>query len=276
MKRWFGYILFGLGAIVLFLYLLFPAKSVKDYIAYQMRRIDPQLTLTAIDPLLAVPPGIKLQNANIWIDKTPLIQLESLSLFPRIRTLFNSQRTFRFHGKAYEGEAKGELLLAKDEKWRIKGTGDGFQARLIPMASMTSQGTFSGTIASKFEISSDHGTFNLNIVDGAFTLAEPFLEIKSINFTQITLDAEIEQSRVKIKKGQIKGSEINGDLVGQVMLRRPIHESILDISGLIKPHPLFLAELRKKLPPGFLSEQIVRKGITFKIGGTIKKPEMAF
>lgn len=276
MKRWLGYILFSLGAVVLFLYLLFPAKSVKNYIAYQIRQIDPQLRLTAKDPFLRLPPGIKLIDADIRFDKTPLIRLESLSLFPRILTLFTSQRTFRFRGSAYEGETKGELFLAKEEKWRIKGTGDGFQAELIPVAALTSQGTLSGTVAGKYEFSTDQSILNLTILEGAFTLAKPFLEIKSISFAQLTLDAEIEQSRMQIKKAQITGSEINGDLTGQVMLRRPLNDSILDISGLIKPHPLFLAELRKKLPSGFLSDQIVKKGITFKIGGTVKEPEMTF
>ncbi len=276
MKRWLGYILFSLGAVVLFLYLLFPAKSVKDYIAYQMRRIDPQLTLTAKDPLLRLPPGIKLQDADIRFDKKPLIRLESLSLFPRILTLFTSQRTFRFRGRAYQGETTGDLFLAKDGKWRIKGTGSGFQAELTPAVAWTSQGSLSGTVAGKYEFSVVQGTLSATISNGAFTLTEPLLEIKSIDFTQLTLDAEIEQSRMKIKKVQITGPEINGDLAGQVMLRRPLNDSILDISGLIKPHPLFLAELRKKLPPGFLSDQIVKKGITFKIGGTVKEPEMTF
>ncbi len=277
MKRWLGYILFGLGAIAVFLYLLFPAKSVKAYIADQIRQFDPQLRLTAEDPVLRLPPGIKLRDADIHFDKTPFFRWESLSFFPRIQTLFADQQKFRYQGRAYQGEAAGDLFLAKEEKWRIKGAGEGFQAELMPLAALVPQGSLTGTVAGQYDFTLDQqGTLNLTIANGSFTLSEPLLEIEVINFDQLTLDAVIEQDQMRIKTVQMSGPEINGDLTGQVILKSPLNDSLLNLTGTIKPHPLFLANLRKKLPPGLLSDQIAQKGVLFKINGTVKLPEVSF
>lgn len=276
MKRWLGYILFGMCAVVVFLYVLFPAKSVKAYIAHQINQIDPQLELTAGDPFLRLPPGIKLRDASITFNKAPLIRLESLSFFPRIRTLLASEQAFGYLGRAYQGETSGELFLAKEGTWRINGSGEGFQTELMPIAALIPQGTLSGSVAGQFDFSANQGTINLTLDEGALTLAEPLLEIESINFTQLTLDAIVDGNQMQVKEVQMTGPEINGNLTGKVTFKRPLNDSILNISGMIKPHPLFLADLRKKLPPGILSDQIAQKGITFNINGTVREPQLSF
>lgn len=277
MKRWLGYIFFGIGAIAVFLYLLFPAKSVKAYIAYQIRQLDPQLRLTAEDPVLRLPPGIKLHDADIHFNEIPLIRWESLSFFPRIKTLFADPRTYRYRGRAYQGEATGDLFLAKDEKWRIKGGGEGFQAELMPLAALVPQGSLTGTVAGQYDLTLDQqGTLNLTITNGSIILNEPLLGIEAINFDQFTLDTVIEQDQVRIKAIQMSGPEINGELTGQITLKHPLNNSLLNLTGTIKPHPLFLADLRKKLPPGLLSDKIAQKGVLFKIKGTMKIPEVSF
>ena len=277
MKQWLGYILFGIGAVVVFLYLLFPAKSVKAYFAYKVAQIDPQLRLTAKDPILRLPPGIKLRNAEILFDKTPLIRWESLSFFPRINAIFSPQKIVRYRGRAYQGEATGDVFLVSKDDWRIKGAGDGFQAELMPLATIIPQGSLTGTIAGRYDLTLDHqGTLGLAVSNGSLTLNEPLLQVEAVNFDQVTLDAVIEQDQIRINAVQMTGPDINCDLAGQVILRRPLDDSIIDITGTIKPHPLFLADLRKKLPPGFLSDQIAQKGVAIKINGTIKTPEVSF
>ena len=267
----------ALGPWLVFLYLLFPAKSVKAYIGHKIRQIDPQLRLTAEDPVLRLPPGIKLRDADIRLDKTPLIRWESLSFFPQFATLFTSQKSFRYRGRAYQGEATGDLFLAKDGKWRIKGDGKGFQAELMPVAALSPQGSLTGTVEGVYDLTLDQqGTLNLTIANGSLTLNKPMLEIEAINFDQLSLDAVIEQDQMRIKAMQMTGPEINGDLTGQIILKRPFDDSILNMTGTIKPHPLFLADLRKKLPAGFLSDQIAKKGVSFTINGTVKTPEVSF
>jgi|GEM_PF-5045265 len=276
MKRWPGYILFGIGAVAVFLYLLFPAKSIKAYIAYHISQIDPRLRFTAKDPVLRLPPGVRLHDANIHFDKIPLIRWESLSFFPRANTLFADQRTYRYRGRAYQGEATGDLFLAKGEKWRIKGAGEGFQAELTPLAALMPQAMLEGTVTGTYDFTRDEqDTLSLTVASGSFILNEPLLEIEAVTFDLLTLDMVIEKEHIWIKTMQMNGPEINGDLTGEIIIRRPLHESLLHLTGMIRPHPLFLAELRKKLPPGFLSDRIAKKGLTFTIGGTVKTPEVS-
>jgi type II secretion system protein N len=108
-----------LGAYIIaiamfFLYVLFPSNALKEYLAYRLSEITPdiQVKIEHADP--AFPPGVKLQHVGFYQRDAAIGRLESIKITRDIFALFRPGAVYSFKGRAYDGELSGKAQIAGD------------------------------------------------------------------------------------------------------------------------------------------------------------------
>jgi len=103
-------------------------------------------------------------------------------------------------------------------------------------------------------------------------LAISFINLGQANFSEINIDATLNQQDLSVNQFTLKGMQIDGQLSGTITLKDPIYKSVLNLRGMIQLHPKFLQTLPSNLIPGKLYG---KNGLPFSISGTFDKPDFS-
>ncbi len=88
------YCVFVIATVVFFIYFLFPSEVVKEHIAFNLSKIDPDFNIS-IDYLNPVfPPGLRLHNVSLYHLHDTLIEIEQIRITPELLSFFGSSFTF--------------------------------------------------------------------------------------------------------------------------------------------------------------------------------------
>ena len=107
-KRLF-YIAYTLVAIGCFLYFLFPSETFKEAVSGYLSRTLPayQIKIDRLRPVLPLGLGFSpvavMQNKRLWV------QIDTLTVSPRLATLLSPRKTINFSGAAYQGDLRGHI-----------------------------------------------------------------------------------------------------------------------------------------------------------------------
>jgi type II secretion system protein N len=267
-------------ATALFLYLRFPADTVKDFISAKVSQSTPgmEVTIEKLSPKL--PTGTTLENVELEYEKQLLLTVEQAKISARPSTLMGNNKAVSYLLSTSGGEVKGRAIFMND----VAGPSVDVKARFssIQLGDIPAIETFSGY---KIEGILD-GIVNVNgsdrngtaqtaftISQCAINLVQPLLGLEKLNFQLIEIELAMIGQRVRVKKCNLNGEEVDGRITGSLTVRNPYGLTRLNLSGVLKPQPAFSAKLSKKIPVALLSgTNIQRKGIPFKITGTIDRP----
>jgi type II secretion system protein N len=104
-------------------------------------------------------------------------------------------------------------------------------------------------------------------------LQVPLINLIELAFINIEADIGFKNRQFQINQCLFKGQQMDGKLSGTITLKNPPGESLLNLTGMIKPHHFFLADLRKSLPANFIPKKRPgSSGFPVRIMGTIEKP----
>jgi len=104
-------------------------------------------------------------------------------------------------------------------------------------------------------------------------LSTPILNMKSLRFRDIQTDMSINNKNLIIKRCIVKGVQMDGQISGSIVFRNDVGKSILNLTGAIKPHHLFLAGIGKGISSIFFPKNKTgEKSLFFGVSGTFEKP----
>jgi len=293
LKKIFLYSIYIIGIIIFFLYYLFPSDIIKKYIISKAKEANPNIIIRIDQVKPSFPPGLKFYKVEFLQEENPLADIENLKVMPNLMTLFKSEIRFTFKGESCKGTIKGKGSVVKsDNPDSVQGLMidtdlSGIQIKDIK-GIKTSDYKVSGilngnilynskdpaeTVVSKLSISDCN--LNLAPLSKKMGLLAPLFNVGNFTFKNVDANITLNKSRtLQIKEFTVKGTQINGNLSGSVMLKTPSEKSMLNLTGDIKPHPSFIATLGNmgalinKANPGRGNDG----GIPFKITGTIENP----
>jgi type II secretion system protein N len=90
--KWIAYAAYGIVASILFLYLLFPAERVKEYLIYTAGKHFPDVNVAMETVRLAFPPGLKMKSLTVHRNEQPLLQAPQAHVRPALLSLFRSAK----------------------------------------------------------------------------------------------------------------------------------------------------------------------------------------
>jgi len=289
-KKWFGYIFYFLIVTAGFLYLRFPSDVIKDYVMSTANRpnIPVVLSMNRVTPWPTL--GLKVEDAEVSLNGTPahtLFKADSLIVRPEIWSFIKGDQKYSFTCRAYGGHAKGYVQFLKRDmtppfhaEMELQDVQIGGHAYLEELAGRRIQGRLTGNLyysGKTDNLVSGDGGANLRLVDGAIELLLPLLELDSIAFNQIVIDAVLKKKMITVARCELSGPQLKGNLSGDISVRDQFEKSSLDLRGELEPFAAFFTGAEGSSGAmNILKKRLKRGTLSFIIRGTLREPKIRF
>jgi type II secretion system protein N len=270
----------ALTALAVFLYLRFPADMLKELISTQVSQSAPGVSIDIEKLSPNFPTGVTLTNIDLRYQNQNIFKADEATIAARLSTLVSDQKSIAYTFLTSGGTIKGRTTFRADDN----GSGidlfarfNSIQLKEIPAIKVFSGYDVAGILDGSASIngsdqnSSSQAVFNIS--ECTLKLIQPLFGLEKLNFQLIEVELDMRGQRAIIKKCDLNGDEVDGRITGSLTVRKPYGQTRLNLSGVLKPQPDFSARLSKMIPVALLSgTNIQRKGIPFKITGTIDSP----
>lgn len=279
------YALYTLVVTGVFLYYLFPSESVRAFVGYQVNRADPSLELTIESVTPTLPPGLTFRSALLFQRSEPVAAASRLKVTPALTTLFGPEIALGFKGEVYGGALTGNMVLDRTKQRseppvraltaNIVGLQVGRLHALRRVPGYDVSGTLNGAVSYRRTDDGENGDIRLALTDLTVRPETPLFNITDVTFNQVQAEAVLEPGRrLEIRQCTLAGPQVNGTLSGAIRVADDPGQSALDLTGTLKPHPGFLAEIGQGFPASLLLKNRSggAGGISFRIRGTIQNP----
>lgn len=277
-KRVLAYAAYAFAVAAIFAFLLFPDRAVRDLVEKSAGHIHPDMTVRLADVDLSLLPGVNLQNLSIFFGDQHYGDVRYLRVSPSFLTLLGARRVFLFKGRILEGGLKGVCRQdRKTGKWTFDMTFSKvgledmeFLKRLSPQKLA---GTADGRIEGEFDGRQATIRSDLVLSNVEMALKTPVLSIETLGFERIEATVAKNGERVRIERCIGKGKQLDGELSGDILVRRPYGQSSLRLRGFFKPQSALVATLGKSLPVDMmLGKNAGDKGFPIQLTGTLADP----
>ncbi|MEJ2156299.1 MAG: type II secretion system protein GspN [Desulfobacteraceae bacterium] len=279
-KKIFFYIVFGLAALVVFLYLRFPSDLVRHALEVQLKKADPKASFEIDHISPTIPPGLKLEPLSIHYAEQPIIRLDFLKVRPNLFNIFSSSDRYIYRGDIGSGDLRGQAVTeVENNRAQSKIT---LTLNRVPLNYLEilnqwkgyqADGELDANIA--FDTARGGGTANIDMEVSPARIAfdPPLMGISALDFSQLKGQLVATQRMLQIKNCDAVGNQVDGKITGSIVFRDPIEESRISLSLTVKPQQEFLSDHKNDMIGGLLTSAAAQKrGVVFRITGTINNP----
>jgi type II secretion system protein N len=280
------YFIYILAAAAFFIYYLFPSNAAKKYITNQLNKTRSDFSVSIDDIKTSFPPGLRLHDVGVNHLSVPFMRIKEIKIFPEILSLFRSKTAFCLQGSAYEGLFDGKAYVSgkqSDRRITVDMRLSDIQIRDIPMLRNLFSHEIGGILDGQVNYHSNGGFNGAGTARAEFCISgctidlpTPVFNLKNFIFKTIDTHVVLENQNLQIRECVIKGMQMDGKISGSILLKYPGGGSVLDLDGILNPHPSFLSNLENNIPVNFfLKKRPGKKGLEFRIQGTFDRPELS-
>jgi type II secretion system protein N len=266
--------------VVVFLYMLFPKDPLRAYIQTQIQRNLPDVSVEIGQVSPAFPPGLNLIDILCERDELPLVNASRATIRPALLHILGSEKVVNFAVDTSEGHIDGQGIVqtGKQGELSVKADIDKIVLQEIAGLRALSDYEISGLLSGQVNFKtlpgrSGNGNADLVVTEAKLELTNPLFGIEALSFTSIEAQLNLSTRRLQLRRCNLRGNEVDGSISGSVMLRTPMNQSRLNLSGVLQPHAEFMATLQRTIPVALLGgNNLGQKGLPFRITGTFEKP----
>ncbi len=282
--KWIFFSGYLLAATWLFLYLLFPEKTIRDFAKGRFAQIRPDLYLEIDRVRPFFPPGLRFDAVAVQADGNPLWVFEKIRLSPELATLFSRSPAYGFIAKSYDGTLKGRFRMydgLPEERLSGHARIQDLDLEKLPVTQSLSGFSLSGKLQGEVLLNKDRReqvdvNAQLEVVEAAVEMAAPLFALKTLSFKSIQADLKVHGRTLILRHLLFKGPQVDGRISGSIFLRNNLRQSVLNLTGKVKPNHLLLAGIGKGFQSLFFSSNKKSlDGIAFRINGTIERPNLS-
>lgn len=268
---------------MIFLILLFPEDAVRTFIEKNIKRVDPALSLEIGGLGLGVfPPGIRLSEPAVYYENRFVIQPDGAAFSPVVSTIFGGKPAFRFKIRVFDGVVQGRCRLdcnadnqghAGTLDAKISGIDLGTLKELKELLDYPLSGTIDGRVTgtingAAYQFSSEFSVKELGVI-----FEPPLMGMDKLTFKTVEAELAGDEQSLTVNRCVARGGQMDVEFTGDIRLRRPYPESVLDLEGFVKPHSDFVKKLGKILPLDLIIRKNPgQKGYPVRIDGTVSAP----
>ncbi|MGD2186071.1 MAG: type II secretion system protein GspN [Desulfobacterales bacterium] len=283
LKNRLSWAVYIICAALFFFYYLFPSDTVKEYLADQIRKTNPNLTVKISRVKPAFPPGLKIYDVRVNHLGRTIADLENLKISPDILSLFLANSHISFKGKGYGGTLNGRMNIIKKSPVRevmIDADLTGIQVeQLEALDALTTHrisGNLDGTLEFKANVPDQALSGDLILTNGEIEFSPPVLNQNVITFNTIEAELMLNARSLTINRCQLEGNQLDADVTGSIKFSARSARKLLNLSGTVRPHEVLLAKLGKNVPQLFKASKLGEHGLAFKIKGPMDSPQYSF
>lgn len=278
--------LYTVIAAVFFLYYLFPADGLKNYIAGRVHQTWPQyqIRIDALGPAIAIPPGLKLTGVQVFKDKKEWLKIPQVTFVPKLISLIRGEPVLRYSGRAYDGNFSGNMMFGKTDRQRPENATlrlTGVQIQEGMLSGLADPPEFDGIIDGHVTYSQNRKSgesLGATVTFSAVSLEIPTLSetLGTLGFNKIQTDVTLERQRLNFRRSEFTGPQMDGTVAGSIRLSAPIEKSRLNLRVTVTPNPEYIAGLKESLPVMLLPKRGPgNNDYSFRIFGTLEKPSFS-
>lgn len=254
-----AYVLYGLFAFAVFLYVMFPYDLLRQRVIERASQGPYQLSIASLSP--SFPPGLSLRNISVELRQANALQevlhLKSLRAWPQWLTLFSRAKTMGFTGDLYSGRVSGDVRYTQDDGaafWEglaeFRNLDVSRHALLLDMQQkkkLTVQGRLNGTAKARLTMAGqlEKGDIALQVQPAIITPGEAsrLLVRKELPCDNLNAAGVLTQREWQIEELTCRGDDILIDLRGTFRPRSPWPSSVPNLRVALKSETTFQPEL---------------------------------
>jgi type II secretion system protein N len=196
---------------------------------------------------------------------------------PLLALLQGRSRTMTFHGDAYGGEISGGVTDLGTQ-FTSELSAEGVDLERLSSSWIPSPGRITGRGSVSAELSGDgrttqssQGQILLSTKDlGMDKLSVQGLLLPDLRFSEVTLRAEVHGTRLQVEELRARGDEVSGGLKGDVLLRQPTAQSVLNLQVQLDVSPQARPGLR--VATALLPQRPAGSTAPYTLRGTLAAP----
>jgi len=278
------YTLYVAAAVAVSLYLRFPGEPLRDYVTHRAEQMLPGLSLAVAEVRPALPAAIRFQGIEAGYQDMPVLRFDQVRMAPEWGSILRLKPAAVFKTTIGGGSLRG--VVHRSENMSLESLVSSIEFKEIQLAELRIldelfdrriTGQFSGKISRLSESSAKGLEIQVQLTNAAIELKLPVLQRDSLSVKQLQAEAAIvDGTRLQIKRCEFRGPEFDGELVGNIELKGDFANSVIDLQASATPHTVFMAELKKIVPPQLLSGKGRGGTFSLQLSGTLDKPRYSF
>jgi type II secretion system protein N len=285
-KRWIAYTIYGIILTLALMFYRFPSDALKDYVQKSIHKNNPNLSVTFEKVSLTFPFSLKLSGMECFTagePGIPVFETREILVKPKILSLFTKTPACRFTCQAYDGTITGSMSLSKNgEKTGFKSTAELKKINIndnSPLPAFIKDyigGILEGTVSYNAGGGNDNignGEASLTVSKGSVKLDPPVLNIKAIDFKEVTFKADLKDQTLSIPDLNLKGDDFLGKASGAITFKNPVNKSLIGFKASMEPTASSVRTSTGGNDATALIRQSLKNGkLSFSLQGTIEKP----
>ncbi len=282
--KYAGYVVLTLVLTVYFMILTFPYDSLQ---ARLLPRLEQTLPYKISVNKIEATPFLWLRLADVEIVEKakplspPFLEMDQIKIRPSLLGLLIGRLNLRIKGDLYGGKVKGKVGRNKDLVDLLLAWDDAMPAQHPLFAKLQGahlEGATSGE--AQLKINSRHwntttGKISFRIDEGSVSDLQVYgLTVPELKGITVVAELLLKNKKATLETMSLTSEQVSASLDGTVSLSPQFNSSRLDIKGKLK----LLGELEAQYQPmisGFLSKQDQEGFFTFKLKGTMGKPNFS-
>ena len=279
-----GYVLYGLAAFVIFIYVLFPYGALRRWVSDSVSQGDVRLSIARLGPTLL--PGVSLRQVRLTQPdgQTPreLLQLDMMRVRPQLWPLLTGKIDARFAATLYDGRVAGRIRQAEAQGKTVWRSQVRFTAVDIAKHALVQQnayvgvtgrleGTATATMRADGKLQRGEGNFRLQPAVFAPQQAAQLLLKSDLACDTMTAKVTLAPRQWQVQNLTCEGDDVFLDVRGTVRPQQSIANSALNLrfrlrsATTLKQELALLGTLVRRSPD--------RRGeLTFGLRGTLQRP----
>lgn len=285
----FLYLCIFAGSAVLFVFLLFPAKEMGQFVFTSVEKQYPEIKMSCDQAKLKFPLKLGFENAVFTLNRSLAVSPDTLTLHLPLTAMFNQTKTVKVKSDLLHGNMLGSFKIQQIDPLKISSGNVTFSQLSvdhyrykIPSADIV----LTCRIGGHYDVSLPDnrstpgrgtGTGRIAISDLSGTLQNPFFKsigLSSFDFSTVDLQFSHQANQVRLTDGTISGSELHVKLKGEVTLASPLKASRLNLKGVILPDSPIFSKLSNTAAVKASAGRKINNRLSFTITGSLGDPKI--
>lgn len=284
-----GYLLYTALVLVLLLWVLLPADTIRLWLQSRLNAASPSLRWEIADLRAALPAGlvasgVRLREASGAREE--LLEVAELRILPDLRALIVSRTElpFRYQLRTAGGTLRGTASLLEDYA-RLRCEGDAENLQLAGLTTLWTRigRTATGKLSGHYRFDGDWRdpyqgvlTAELRVAEGSISLRQPVFGLDQLEFSQLTTSLELRDWELAVSEGKIESRLLVAEYNGTVTLDDPLLMSDVKIDGMLEPRSELLSSLRDEATVTLIKNQLRDNKLSFALSGSMLEPGIQF
>lgn len=289
-RRTLLYALYTGALFVVFLIVNFPHHVMVQRFLKSFDLSGQGMRLDVGDTRFAWWHGYELQRvrlAPVDPDRPPFVELGSLFVRPGLDGLFRGQiNSASLIGLLYGGEVDATIATSNGTQ-RANVTIDGLQLQRYPLiATLLQEGTVAGLLSGVISVENQSGESpdthaagdlyleKASLTDAKINVGSMPVTLPALHFDKASMKFSLQGGRLDVQELEANGPELRLSLSGQIALREPVYDSVLNLKLTAMPNsttPEDVKNLLALLPPPPKGSKLDTPHV---ISGTLARPRL--